>query len=231
MIAAFFAFALAAAPERVLVLDVQGEGVDAAIPVAVRDTLVSHLQSNANLEVLSAEDMRRVIGVEAEKQALGCKADASCLAELAGALGARFLVYGSATRLGTVVVLNLSLFDSSKGLAVARESREYSDPAELPALARSAAGAMFRVVGVDLAPEPVSSLVIVGGSVLGVGVAAAAGCGVLAAVAAADVAEQPAFIGKKASAERRDALLLAAVGGGIVGAAGLGIVLAEVLLE
>lgn len=208
--------------ERVLVLDLHGEGVDAAIPVAVRDTLVSYLQASDGLEVLSAEDMRRTLDVEAEKEALGCKADASCLAEVAGALGARFLLYGSAAKLGDVVAVNLSLYDARAGVAVARESIEINELGRLPTEVRRAAKVMFAQVGVVLPAEHggPSPLVVAGGVAAGIGALAVIGCSVLALTSSSDVSAQPTFVGKQEAAGRRDAFAIGAAAGGVVVVAG-----------
>jgi hypothetical protein len=61
-----------------------------------------------------------MVDFEAEKQALGCDTS-SCLSEIAGALGAGYVVFGRVGRLDDVYLLQLNLFDSAKGRAVARE--------------------------------------------------------------------------------------------------------------
>jgi hypothetical protein len=63
---------------------------------------------------------------------MGCD-EASCLAELAGAMGARLVVFGDANKLGTVTILTLSLFDSSKTQSVGRVSVQAATIEELPA--------------------------------------------------------------------------------------------------
>jgi hypothetical protein len=72
-------------------------------------------------EVLSAEDVRNLVELEAEKAAAGCSDDASCLAEVAGALGARLVVFGQLGTLDEELVLTLSLFDAEDARATGRE--------------------------------------------------------------------------------------------------------------
>lgn len=73
------------------------------------------------LDVISGEDVKRQLSLEAERQTLGCSNDASCIAEVTGALGARLAVYGQAGELDDKsVVLTLNLFDSQTASAAGR---------------------------------------------------------------------------------------------------------------
>lgn len=78
---------------------------------------------DARFDVLTRDDVKNAIAAEADRQSLGC-AESSCLAELAGAMGARIVVYGSVGRLGDEMLMTLNLFDSdaarSGGRRVAR---------------------------------------------------------------------------------------------------------------
>lgn len=50
----------------------------------------------------------------------GCSDDASCLSEIAGALGAQLVVFGAVGKLGEATVVSLNLFDSQKAQALGR---------------------------------------------------------------------------------------------------------------
>lgn len=78
------------------------------------------LSESGRFEVVSSSDVREVIALEAERQAMGCESDASCLAEVAGAIGARFVVFGQLGKLGSLYVLTLNLFDSDAATAASR---------------------------------------------------------------------------------------------------------------
>jgi hypothetical protein len=89
--------------------------------------VVAALSAESSFEVVASEDVRKQMELEAERQTAGCEAaSTSCLAEIAGALGARVVVYGSLGQLGETLVLTLNLFDSSdpsaSGRAVVRET-------------------------------------------------------------------------------------------------------------
>lgn len=107
---------------RLIVLDLKGGGLEPAQLEALTGYVTVTLSEYAPLEVLSGADVRAMVELEGEKQSLGCADDTSCLAEVAGAMGARLVVFGQMAKLGSRYVLNLSLFDSEAGKAVGRAS-------------------------------------------------------------------------------------------------------------
>lgn len=108
-------------------------GVDKGTASLVTELVTASLAKSPQFDVLASADMRRQIEMEAEKQAIGCTEKASCLAEVAGALGANVVVYGSIGKLDDVIILTLNLFDSAKNQASGRvvvkaaSMREISD--------------------------------------------------------------------------------------------------------
>ena len=104
---------------------------DKAIATAVSGLIPVELAVVDGLEVLAAADVKQMIEYEAEKQAIGCS-DNSCLAELAGALGADLVIFGDVSRLGTLIIVNINLFDSVKTRAAGRISIQTKNVEELP---------------------------------------------------------------------------------------------------
>ncbi len=104
---------------RLLVLDPKAVTGEKNAAKLVGSILVVELGAIDGIDVTSTQDLARMLEVEAERQALGC-GDTSCLAELAGAMGASLVVYSDLGRLGERYVLTLNLFDSDKASAVAR---------------------------------------------------------------------------------------------------------------
>jgi hypothetical protein len=83
----------------------------------------SAASSDPRFDVVTAEDLRRAIDVEAERRMAGCEDDASsCLAEVASALGASLVLHGDVGTLGDELVCNLNLFDSSNGTSGGRRT-------------------------------------------------------------------------------------------------------------
>jgi hypothetical protein len=94
--------------------------IDANTASLMTDLVTTAFSEDARLDVISSADVKRQLAFEAEKQVLGCSADESCLAEIAAAMGARFVVHGQLGTLDDVVVLTLNLFDSDASQAAAR---------------------------------------------------------------------------------------------------------------
>ncbi len=95
-------------------------GVDRASLSTLTNLVTISLSQHERFDVLASSDVREVVALEAEKQAIGCESDASCLAEVAGAMGARFVVFGQLGTLGSLYVLTLNLFDSEAASAAGR---------------------------------------------------------------------------------------------------------------
>ena len=134
---------------------------------ALTNLIASTLAEDRRLDVLAATDVQDVLRFEADKQLMGCDASGSCLAEIAGAMGARFVVFGHLDRLGELMLLTLNLFDSSKTSSVSRvtvqartleEFAEKIEPAvqkllfavELPVPAPAKTAARARVLVLDV---------------------------------------------------------------------------------
>ena len=95
--------------------------VDKNSAALVTELVTTSLDKEQRFEVLSSSDVRRQLEIEANKATLGCDADSSsCLAEIAGAMGAQLVVYGKLGTLDDVVILTLNLFDSAQAKAVGR---------------------------------------------------------------------------------------------------------------
>lgn len=176
MVAAMLLFALALAaqlaeppssPEKgggaikLLVMDLAGEdGVDAGTLSTLTGIISAELADYRAIDVMANADVRRMLELEGQKQSVGC-GDASCLAEIAGAMGARLVVFGSAGKLGETLVVHLNLYDSVKAQSVGRQFVEAKDVAALPGLLRPKLRALLTRVyeeeGLALPPAPVEA--------------------------------------------------------------------------
>jgi TolB-like protein len=110
---------------RVLVLDLEVGNADEHVVQALTRAVVDAISQRAELQVFAAEDLRQIVELEAEKAALGCDTS-SCLAEVAGAMGARFVVFGGVTRVEDDLVLSLTVFDAEEAKPVNRKSYTHS---------------------------------------------------------------------------------------------------------
>lgn len=145
----FAVAALAAAPSlagpgapaprpRVAVPDVRAVGAFDPRLVAGLSGLVATEAARHPVQVISSADIASLLGLERQKQLLGC-GDDSCVAELSGALGADWLLTSEVSQVGEVWLLNLTLLDAKGARGATRITRQVA-----------AAGAL-----VDVVPEAV----------------------------------------------------------------------------
>jgi hypothetical protein len=202
----------------------------------VNGIVADAMQEYEELKVLTASDIRRIADFEADKQAVGCE-ESSCLAEIAGAMGAAYVVYGQVGMLGDELVVQLNLFDASTGTAVAREDLRVASmklladrlPWTVGKLVAPLAGREPPPPPVDETPPSMMPSVLLwsGVGAAAVGALAGAGAGIGAAwawsvvtssetTAAAKNDAQPLGVGLVGVAGAGG--LLVAVGGGLIGA-------------
>lgn len=106
---------------QMLVMDLdRSEDVTPDVARTLSDIVTSEVALSPQWRTLSGADIRNMLALEGERQAAGCSSEASCVAEVAGAMGARFAVFGRVSTLGELLVLQLNLFDALKAVAVSR---------------------------------------------------------------------------------------------------------------
>jgi hypothetical protein len=95
---------------KVAVLNVEARGLEADKVPLLTEVLSTELGKSGDLDVIAGRDIEAILGFEAQKQLLGCD-EASCVAELGGALGADELVVGQVGKIGETFVVNVKLID------------------------------------------------------------------------------------------------------------------------
>ncbi len=104
----------------IAVTDLKARGVDPVAVGALTTEVTNTLAQLGVFSVISSEDIKRLLTLEATKQACTGDADAACLAEIGGALGVDYLVYGEVAKLGDVFSVSLSLLDTARATATGR---------------------------------------------------------------------------------------------------------------
>jgi TolB-like protein len=137
---ALLVMVLAAAPAtdapRLVVLDLQrvGAATDAEATL-LTDAVVEWVSKAGVFQVVSQRDIQTLLGVERQKQLVGCGEDATnCMAELSGALNARFVLSGQVNRLGGTVQLTLQTLDTQKSQPVGRSLKAAKSAEDLRAI-------------------------------------------------------------------------------------------------
>ncbi len=96
------------------------------------DYFAQHLSEAGNLRVTTRSEVAGVLGLERQKEMLGCSSEASaCLAELAGALGVEGIVVGSLGKLGSEYVVTLKIISAKDGHTLADASTRVRDESAL----------------------------------------------------------------------------------------------------
>lgn len=110
-----------------------GEGFSQKQLGTIESLVLDALQRDPKLEVIGKADLAALLGVEQQKQALGCDESSSCMAEIAGATGAELVFSGDVGKLGTLIVVSLRVLDAQKAKVLARAKRQVKAEEELPA--------------------------------------------------------------------------------------------------
>ena len=108
---------------------------------ALSDMLSNQIRSMGNYKVIGKSDIRSMLTMEEQRQRLSTCTDQSCLAEIGGALGARWVVVGNVSLFGKTYLLNLKLIDVAgasvaSGVSRSIEGGEDKLLAELPGAAK-----------------------------------------------------------------------------------------------
>lgn len=122
----------AAAKSRIVVLGISASS-EALRPVAesINEQVLTDLGREERLDVLGTSDVQAVLGLERQKQLLGCSDSSNCLVEISGALGAPWLVSGSLAKLGKAMRIDLKLIRTRDGKVVFRDGRTFKDESDV----------------------------------------------------------------------------------------------------
>lgn len=132
MLSALMVF-LSAAPVSVAVPGVNCVGLSANFCESVLDRFVVVLTENGTIRAVAQKDIGQVLGLERQRQLLGCSDDknSSCLAELAGALGVDGIVTLSLTRSDPYFVATARVLRTRDGSQWASASERVAQEGEL----------------------------------------------------------------------------------------------------
>lgn len=202
------AMAAPAARPQLLVLNLDAIDVPSDKVSILNGRIANLLASRSDIDTVTSSDMQAMAQIDATKASMGCD-EASCLAEVASALGARYVIYGRVGRLDDIILLQVNLFDASVGKPISRQEaegaqlKELSDklPKTLSALLAPLGGAVITeaaVVETPVAPSAtLSMLTLAGGGAAVAGLVAAGGLGAWALGLDADLASSDASLEQK----------------------------------
>ncbi len=103
------------------------------------------------LEVRTAKQIEAVVGLERQRELLGCS-DASCMAEIASALGVDAMVIGEIGKFGEEYQVHIKVVSSADARLLASYSKRVAAAVMLDTL-DEAAGALVSALGIRAEPE------------------------------------------------------------------------------
>ncbi len=135
--------AAAGEPTKVAVLELKATGIDEAIAKNLTELFTSEAGQVPGFKVIGHTEVQDMVGFEIQKQTMGCS-DASCFAEIGGALGVDFVVSGTIGKVGETFVVNLRLIDIKKSETKNRIGESIAGRVELlPDYIRTTAWRLF----------------------------------------------------------------------------------------
>ncbi len=108
----------------IAILDLGDRGGGGQVVSLLPGVIAKQLSSYGLFEVLSRDEIRKMLSHEQDKMLAGCD-DASCLAEIGGALGVEALVAGDVGKVGEKYLINLQRIDIRNAKVVKRVERQF----------------------------------------------------------------------------------------------------------
>ncbi|MFH1807580.1 MAG: hypothetical protein ABIJ09_02455 [Pseudomonadota bacterium] len=113
------------AKTKLAIMNLRGvKGVDEDLTQVVAQYLATKINATERYSVITRDDVKSMLQHEQLKMEVGCDEEASCLAELGGALGVDLMVSGTLAVMGTDVLVNLVVIDVRKATVVRREAEK-----------------------------------------------------------------------------------------------------------
>ncbi len=98
-------------------------GLDPSVASALTESITAEISARGLFDVLSSRDIQALMGHERQRQLMGCADESNCLAELAGAMGARFVMNGVLAKIGAAYQLTLQTLDANRAQPIGRSVR------------------------------------------------------------------------------------------------------------
>ncbi len=94
--------------ESVALLPLEGQRLDPTLVKICSELLADHLGTYSDRKLITSSDIQAMLSLEEQKMALACEDQASCIAEIGGALGVDELLRASLSRLGSKLIVSMT---------------------------------------------------------------------------------------------------------------------------
>ncbi|MFN7134301.1 MAG: hypothetical protein ACK4N5_19635, partial [Myxococcales bacterium] len=109
--------------------------------------VATRLAQSSDVRVVGVDQVRAALGLEKQKALLGCT-DSSCMAEISGALGVRYILQGRLDRFGKKYVVTGVVLDARNAQSLARMREDVYTDEDLPNAADSIGDRAAAAIGV-----------------------------------------------------------------------------------
>jgi TolB-like protein len=116
--------------QKLAVLGFRALEVEFSLAALLSEVALTEAGRFKALEVLGDSDIATMLGHERQQLLLGCREDSACMAQLAGAMGADYLLVGSVGRVGTSNRIDLKLIEVRKAQVLGRSGETLAGPPE-----------------------------------------------------------------------------------------------------
>lgn len=129
---------------------------------------LSSALTNKGLKIITQTELQTMLGLERQKQLLGCETETTCLAEISSALGADRILQLSIARFTKSLRVTAKLLNANGDVLFTQERRASSDD-ELVDIAPSLASEVYESMFPTPKRQVVPSLITGGAALVGVG--------------------------------------------------------------
>jgi TolB-like protein len=118
---------------RVFVFDLESAGVDESVAKQVATQVAEALHAVGSYDVLTPDDVSAVLDLQQNRELLACEDDTACLAQISERVNAELVVSGTVGKVGSEVMLSLSVIEAKVAKVRERVSGAIGTAAEHPA--------------------------------------------------------------------------------------------------
>jgi TolB-like protein len=145
---------------KAVVMPLKGRGVSQDATDALSDLLAVTMSEHSPFEVVTREDLEAQMSREALKDLMGCDA-ISCAAEIGGALNTRYLLTGTARKLGDELMVTLNLIDTIKQKTKRGNAKAIDEEVGYPAIVETV---VEKLLGIEITQQQNSETAGFGGN-------------------------------------------------------------------
>ncbi|NOZ87828.1 MAG: PEGA domain-containing protein [Deltaproteobacteria bacterium] len=133
---------------RIAVFDFKGMGLDEMELRFLMEEILVEIDGTGKFKSIGKSDLETMLGMEELKQQLNSNCDTSCMAEIAGTIGARYVLAGLVSKTGDEYLVLMKMIDQMRANVLRRISRRIKGTRS--AVYRTLPGMLSEVLGLKV---------------------------------------------------------------------------------